>query len=221
MKIKTGNDMNRSKLSGFIISAILVAICMGTGIACSNPTTDRSILPDSLHIEEGDVVLRRGTGMTSRAVMLADGGSDYSHCGIVVIVDGKAMVVHAVPDEPDFEGDVDRVKMEPIRCFYSSIRASKGCVLRCKNRGVARRSARKATEYYRRGLLFDHNYDIADSTELYCSELVELAYRAGGRDISDGKRHNIRLPGMKLQNVILPSDFLKSKELYTVSRFRN
>ena len=152
--------------------------------------------------------------------MLADGGGDYSHCGIVVIAGGKAMVVHAVPDEPDFEGDVDRVKMEPIRCFYSSIRASKGCVLRCKNRDAARRSVKRALQYYKLGLLFDHDYDIADSTKLYCSELVELAYRGGGIDISGGRRHNIRLPGMKLQNVILPSDFLKSKMLYTVAEFK-
>ena len=37
--------------------------------------------------------------------MAADRGGSYSHVGMVVDSCGVMMVVHAVPDEPDYEGD--------------------------------------------------------------------------------------------------------------------
>lgn len=50
-------------------------------VACTNheKPVGLSILPTSYQARNGDVVLRKGTGLTSRAVMFADGGSDYSH----------------------------------------------------------------------------------------------------------------------------------------------
>ena len=197
----------------------LVFICLFV-VACSGTKGERMILPDDLVLTEGDIVFRRGTGLMSLTVVAADGGK-YSHMGIVVDSAGVKMVVHAVPDEPDFPGDTDRVKMEPIESFFSSIRASKGCILRCVDRRVAAGSARKALEIYRRGVLFDHDYDISDTTKMYCSELVELAYSTHGISPAEGRRHNMRFPGMKLKNVILPSDYLKSHHLRMVAHFQD
>lgn len=192
-------------------------------VACTNheKPVGLSILPTSYQARNGDVVLRKGTGLTSRAVMFADGGSDYSHCGIVVIKNNKVMVVHAVPDEPDFEGDLDRVKLEPIEMFFSTIRASKGCVLRCKNEQLAKKSAQTALKIFQRGVLFDHNYDLSDTTKMYCCELVELSYQANGIELSEGKRHNVNFPGLKFRNVILPSDFLQSDCLQVIKVFND
>ena len=44
----------------------------------------------------------------SQAVLLAEKDGAYSHTGIVVDSAGVLMIVHAVPGEPDFEGDEDR-----------------------------------------------------------------------------------------------------------------
>ncbi len=189
--------------------------------SCEKKRKAHSILPSGCRILNGDIVLRHGTGIASRAVMYADAGSDYSHCGIAITYGKRIMVVHAVPDEPDFNGDVDRVKMESIENFYSSIRASKGCILRCTDKTIAEKAARKAKELYHKNILFDHNYNIEDSTEMYCSELVEVAYFANGIDLSEGRRHNINLPGINLRNVIFPSDFLKSRLLRTVMIFED
>lgn len=199
-------------------AALLTALA-ATLISCHDRKAPQDILPESYRAMDGDIALRKGTGLTSRAVMMADGGSDYSHCGIVAVRGNRVTVIHAVPDEPDFEGDVDRVKAEPIDEFYSGIRASKGCILRCSDRAAAARSARKAEEIFRRNTLFDHRYDLADTTEMYCSELVEAAYAASGIGLSEGRRHNIELPGLKFRNVILPSDFLKSSHLRQVAVF--
>lgn len=115
-----------------IFRTFLIAIAMLTLCYCKSGNKERSILPDKASIKDGDIVLRKGTGFTSHAVAFADKSSDYSHCGIVMIKDGKPMVIHAVPDEPDFDGDKDRVKMEPLEKFFSSIRASKGRIMRSK-----------------------------------------------------------------------------------------
>lgn len=201
--------------------ALVILAALTAAVSCHGGGSPHCILPDGCAADDGDIVLRRGTGLTSHAVAYADGGSDYSHCGIAVVRNGRVMVVHAVPDEPDFEGDVDRVKMEPIESFFSSLRASKGCILRCVDRRVAAGSARKALEIYRRGVLFDHDYDISDTTKMYCSELVELAYSTHGISPAEGRRHNMRFPGMKLKNVILPSDYLKSHHLHMVAHFQD
>ena len=139
-----------------------VIVCILT--ACSKKDEKaHCIMPAGTTLEEGDIVLRKGTGLTSRAVRIADGGSDFSHCGIIVDSCGRKMVVHAVPDEPDFEGDVDRVKMERPEDFFSTIRASKGCVLRYRDRETAEKSARLAYGIYKRGTLFDDDYNDSDT----------------------------------------------------------
>ena len=204
-----------------IFRTFLIAIAMLTLCSCKSGNKERSILPDKASIKDGDIVLRKGTGFTSHAVAFADKSSDYSHCGIVMIKDGKPMVIHAVPDEPDFDGDKDRVKMEPLEEFFFSIRASKGCIMRFEDADIAYKSACSAEELFRRGILFDHDYNDRDTTEMYCSELVELAYSTHGISPSEGRRHNMRFPGMKLKNVILPSDYLKSRHLRMVAHFQD
>ena len=119
------------------VLAVLLLLAAGEALlalaACTGTEGERCIMPDSTMREcrEGDIVLRKGTGMTSRIVCAAEGSEDYSHCGIVArAADGRLVVVHAVPDEPDFEGDPDRVKSEPIESFFSHIKAQRGRILR-------------------------------------------------------------------------------------------
>ena len=197
-----------------------VIVCILT--ACSKKDEKaHCIMPAGTTLEEGDIVLRKGTGLTSRAVRIADGGSDFSHCGIIVDSCGRKMVVHAVPDEPDFEGDVDRVKMERPEDFFSTIRASKGCVLRSQDRETAEKSARLAYGIYKRGTLFDDDYNDSDTTKMYCSQLVAHVYQKCGIDITNGIRHDAILPGVKFSHVIYPSDFLRCRRLKRIVTFQD
>ena len=139
--------------------------------------------------------------------------------GIVVDSCGTMMVVHAVPDEPDFEGDVDRVKMETPEKFFLSMNAKIGEVRRLKgDTATAIRAARHAMEIYRRGTLFDHNYDDTDTTRMYCCELIEHVYKTAGLPIAGKTRHDITLPGMKLR-CILPSDLCDSEKFERIIYF--
>ena len=195
----------------------IATLCLALGSCANSRNTPHCIMSETSILKEGDIVMRRGTGVASRAVTVADGGSDFSHCGIVVYHRGKPMIVHAVPDEPDFEGDVDRVKMESAERFFSSLNSSKGCVLRCNSRKVAQASANIAKEIFHRGILFDHDYNDMDTTEMYCSELVVYAYKKAGKMIIDNERHDVNMPGLHFRHVIFPSDLLKSKELKRIA----
>lgn len=177
-----------------------------------------SILPAGTELREGDVVLRMGGGVTSHAVVAADHGGQYSHVGIVVDSCGHPMIVHAVPDEPDFAGDVDRVKMDSPDRFFSPMRASRGMVRRQGNAAAAHRAALWALAKYKQGTAFDHDYDSADTTRMYCTELVAHAYASAGLDIAGPPTHEVNLPALHTR-CWLPSDFGTSRQLTTIAEF--
>ena len=196
-----------------LASILLLAACGG---GSRKPST---ILPEGTVVQPGDILLRRGNGMVSRVVIMADNGGTYSHVGIAVDSAGHTMVVHAVPGEPDFKGDVDRVKMETPEKFYRYINACAGCVMRTADNKTAKRAADVAMAIYRRGTLFDHDYDDSDSSKMYCCELVEHSFMKAGLRLINVPRHNFRLPGKTFNNIRLPSDFVTSKALRQVTSF--
>lgn len=177
-----------------------------------------SIMPANVSLEEGDIVFRRGGGFTSHAVLMGDRGGQYSHVGIVADSAGVKMIVHAVPGEPDFDGDPDRVKMERPETFFSSIRTNVGEVCRVADRGAARRAARKAVEIYRKHTLFDHDYDDRDTARMYCTELVSYVYKCAGMPLVGKDRHRVDLP-MLHADVLYPSDIHHSRKLKTIIIF--
>lgn len=204
----------------FLMKKAMIIIAMLALLAACKQQAPHSILPEGCVLEEGDLVFRRGNGMTSRAVLAVDRHGSYSHIGIAVDSCGTIMIVHAVPGEPDYEGDPDRVKMESPEKFYSSLNARIGEVRRLHdNRAAASEAARHALEVYRRGTLFDHDYDDSDTTKMYCCELITFAYGKAGIRLTDGKRHRFKLPGMKPICCILPSDICNSRMLTKIISF--
>lgn len=187
--------------------------------ACSDNTgREGSILPADLQLQEGDVVFRRGGGFTSHAVLMADRGGIYSHVGIVADSAGQLMVVHAVPGEPDYEGDEDRVKMDCPADFFAKTRASRGAVYRPTDSQAARLAARQAMATYRRRALFDHDYDDSDTTAMYCTELVVHAYSKSRRPLRGLTRHHLHLVGFEA-DCVLPSDLVHCKNFKEITTF--
>jgi hypothetical protein len=177
-----------------------------------------TILPDNVELKAGDVVFRRGAGFTSQAVLLAEKGGVYSHTGIVVDSAGVLMIVHAVPGEPEFDGDEDRVKMELPEVFFHPMRAQQGAVCRHADSCAAQQAAIRAIQTYRRHPLFDHDYDDTDTTRLYCTELVVHAYSQTTCPMKDVRHQHLHLVGFEA-DCILPSDVLGCKELKQVATF--
>ena len=134
-------------------------------VSCSDEL--HCIMPSDVGLRAGDLVFRRGGSLSSRAVVMADTDKGYSHIGMVVDSAGKAMIVHAVPYEPDFKGDFDRVKLETPQRFFLSDRAIVGEVRRLEDWRLAKRASLKALAYYKRHTAFDHDYNTNDSTKVY------------------------------------------------------
>ena len=204
------------RFSSYVAIVVIAVIALAS---CGRKDA-RSILPDGLKLREGDIVFRRGNGLTSRAVLAADRHGLYSHVGMVVDSCGVMMVVHAVPGEPDYDGDPDRVKMETPEKFFISLNADIGEVKRLRGDTVAPAvAAREAVEIYRRGTLFDHDYDDSDTSRMYCCELVMHAYARAGIPLVGTFRHEFRLPGLGLIRCVLPSDICNNGRLATVAAF--
>lgn len=198
------------------MTGILSLLCFA---ACGeNKTSHYSILPQDLKLEAGDIVFRQGESMASNAVRVADRNGCYSHIGIVVDSAGIPMIVHAVPNEPDFEGDTDRVKMDSPKNFFQRSRAEIGEVMRISQPQQAQKAAREAFRLYRKGIPFDHEYDETDSTKMYCTELVLYVYQNIGIDLRTGPRTDINIPGFEAK-CYFPSSVHRSEKLKSVRIF--
>ena len=190
-------------------------------MCCQKDKKEEKGLPVE-QFRSGDIVFRRGTGIMSRTVLAADDrGGAYSHVGILVRGQRKWKVVHAVPGEPDFEGDPDRVKMEDISLFFAPEKALCGGVMRLKKESdslKACRASEYATDIYRRHTLFDHAYVREDTTRMYCTELVEFVYRKVGIDLVEERVSRIRVPCFA-GDYVFPSALQESSCLKLVYSF--
>lgn len=178
---------------------------------------DYTILPADLHLQAGDVAFRQGESINSQAVLKADRNSAYTHVGIVVDSAGIPMIIHAVPGEPDFKGDPDRIKMESPEKFFMRSKALIGEIMRPANADKAARAADTAMRLYRKGILFDHNYNDNDSTRMYCTELVLYAYRTIGINLAARPHASIKFPITFFG--YFPSSIHASHHLHSVRKF--
>ena len=211
----------RSTTLQLLLAAVLTA-AVPTACRHQPPRTKaarhHSLLPPDAELRPGDVVFRRGEGLTSHVVLAADREGNYSHTGIVVDSCGTLLIVHAVPGEPDFEGDPDRVKADRPDHYFDTQYARIGEVCRTADSTAARRAADAAWQVYRRHTLFDHDYNDQDTTRMYCTELVAYAYAQAGIDIVEGRGHHINLPFLQA-DCVFPSDIHASPFLTTVIQF--
>ena len=62
---------------------------------------------------------------------------------------------------------------------------------------------------------FDHDYDLKDTTKLYCTELLQLLYSHVGIDLSEGRITSISFPGVNA-DLIMPADVHHNPQLTTI-----
>ena len=169
---------------------------------------------------EGDLVLRCGYGAESKVVTEAS-QSIYSHIGILHYDTPTAQwqVLHAVPGEAE-QGEPEWLKAEPISVFYAPDRAIRGAWLRvnCPD-NIADEATRYALQKVTEQVEFDNDYLLSDTTQIYCTELVWLAYLHQGIDLSEGHRHQV--PSLFSQDgeCIFPCDIEKSSFIIFVQPF--
>ena len=204
------------------LACLSTSCCWRNDIATKEAELSRWIEQVSPCLREGDLVFRKGIGIAGQIVTMA-GGSDeiYSHIGIVVCPQDSSgwFVCHAVPGEPEYEGDIDRVKCEPIESFFSPQKSSRGKVVRvsCVD-SVAHKAATATLLMWRQSVPFDHDYDWMDTTAFYCTQLVAWAYALEGIDLVEDRSHPARIPCFN-GDYVFPSDIEKSDLLTYISYY--
>lgn len=205
------------RLSVLVLSGMSFCLFVSAGCKAGGARMAED-LPAGL-FQDGDLAFRRGTGLTSRVVLAADKSGAYSHVGILKWMDGKWHVIHAVPGEPDYRGDEDRVKAEAIESFFARTRAASGAVMRVEDAPEpARRAAGHARRLFRAGVLFDHEYDLTDTVRMYCTELVDYVYKLEGVDLSEERLSKIDIPLFD-GYYLLPNDIARSERLRLIYVF--
>lgn len=200
--------------------ALLYTLTLTT-VTCNNNISreyaEKRNIPIEFH--NGDIVFRRGSGATSRAVLHANHRGSFSHVGVAMNIGDKWMVIHSVPYEGASRDD-DKIHVEPVEDFFNSIKASSGAVYRLSHMDSTQQKV--ICSYLESQIInetpFDHKYDLTDSTMLYCSELVWRSYLKIGVDITDGNRTKVSLPGFKGLH-ITPADIEYNSDLELIYRF--
>lgn len=181
------------------LSLIFLALCV---VQCS---TRRDVVP-VIPFEElrgGDVAFRLGRTLQSDAIAAAtEDESRYSHVGVIVGRGDSLRVVHI---EPERDGE-ERVKMENVDEFFHPARAVAGCVARYENLTEQQRQTieREALQLYAKGVAFDHDYSLEDTTRMYCTELVDFVFRRADVVLTEQRR---RVPLVE-EEVLFPTDML-------------
>jgi uncharacterized protein YycO len=187
----------------------------GISVSCKQK---QEVAVENIAFQEGDLVFRRGVGVRSRAVLYSDSQGIYSHTGIVVLKDSTFQVVHITPGERENDENADIIKIEPISDFWRHDRASHGAVYRLKDSTLCEKAAQQALRLLQKGVLFDHDYQLDDTTKMYCTELVWYAYAQAGKDISYEKRSVMNVP-LYAGSYIFPSDIYSNSDFILVYSF--
>lgn len=194
-----------------------VIICLLL-VACGQQQTESSLSVDVKLLQEGDLILRRGRSVSSRAVVRADRQSNvYSHIGVLVCDSSQWFVIHCVPGEAEETNGEEIIKCDSLALFLRCDRAEAGAVFRYDTTAEVRTAvAADARRFLQSKVPFDRRYLCSDTTQLYCTEMVELLYRHAYIYLSEGRRHN---PPAFREPVIYPSDITRNNRLIEVARF--
>jgi len=123
---------------------------------------------------EGDLIVRDGNGFWSSMFRnTSPREKRFSHVGIIIFEDGDPFVVHAIASE---ETCVGAVRKEPLESFTHGLRD--WAVFRLNiDQDDARKIGIQARQLI--GTPFDMDFDLEDSSAVYCTELAYLSINRG------------------------------------------
>lgn len=149
-------------------------------------------MPDSVYdkLQEGDLIMRKGTGPLSFHIMNATKEA-YSHCGIIVKDNGKWRVIESMGGSVS-KGEIDGMQMVDLTEFVQYAADSMLYICRATfqdSLGVKIRD--RAYHYLESGATFDHSFNLFEHDRIYCSELVFLILRdiTGENQMKIRKKH--------------------------------
>jgi len=140
----------------------------------TNPYNKHLIDSSIQLLQHGDVVVRTGNDITSEMFKQANQtDKTYSHCGIVMIEDGKPYVYHCIggEDNPD-----EVLRRDSIQFWVSPANNTGFGILRYRFSPSQLDSFCNITKtYYSQQKKFDMDFDLQNDDKLYCAELLYIA----------------------------------------------
>lgn len=204
----------------WIILPLLASGLLVLGHVCESLEEPRSsaLAFEDVVFESGDVIFRRGTGLVSRAVLSVDARSRFSHIGIIHLVAGEPLVIHASPGTS--LADPTKIMIEPMADFFAADQTLAAALYRPRKdyREAGEQAAAIAYGYVLEERLFDVAFSLETAEALYCTELVWRSYLEAGLDLVGGKLDQLSIP-LYQEKCLLPSSLEMSPYLYHVHNF--
>ncbi len=123
-------------------------------------------------LQNGDIILRHGYGMASDIIVQSlNEKYDISHCAVLTKEENQFNVIHSVSQSlSDFDG----VQTQSLNRFINDSKINSLIIVRYKNPTHTDNAliAEKAKYYLLKKLPFDNDFNIEDSTKIYCTELI-------------------------------------------------
>lgn len=122
-------------------------------------------------IKNGNLVLRSGADAISYMLRMMNAeNKNWSHCGIAFWENDSLMIYHSIGGEDNPDAHLQR---DPAQRFFSPFSNERiGIVSYDLKKEEIKSLHEKATEYFRKGVKFDMDFDLNTDEKLYCSEFV-------------------------------------------------
>jgi hypothetical protein len=134
-------------------------------------------------IHSGDIILRRGYGFFSEAIVKSQKDPNaFSHCAMVIKTHDSLSVLHALSSSV---AEFDGVQIQSLQRFLNESLPNSIRIVRFKTTSdTIQMLEAKLSSYARTKKPFDHSFNNADTSEFYCTELFHHSFKQVlGRDI--------------------------------------
>jgi len=129
-------------------------------------------------LQEGDIILRRGFGIISDAIVkYSKENLSISHCGIIVKDSANNLyVIHTVSNTL---ADIDGIQKDELNLFVRGSHPNTLIVTRYlyENDTMQKSIVYWANYYLSKQIPFDHQFNCEDSTRFFCTEFVRNVFK--------------------------------------------
>lgn len=148
---------------------IRLILSIGFSLLAASCNHSSSCKIDCSQFREGDIILRKGRGLISDLIVSSLKDTlPYSHCGILVSEKNEWKVIHSIARELS---DVDGVQICSLNRFLADCDKQCYMIVRSRSATAGLQIAKSARYYVGQNIPFDYQFNLADSSAFYCSEL--------------------------------------------------
>jgi hypothetical protein len=172
-------DLTLLGLTSIIILLIGSSARFSSRTANLSEEKNREFPPLSiLQLKDGDVILRKGNSVFSELIArnfpAAEG---MSHCGFIFKIDDQYQVIHTISKSLS---DIDGIRINTLEEFVQEAKQNRICIIRYHKKLNSVSMKARCLVLLKQKIPFDNDFDLNDSSRLYCSELLRKCYLEQG-----------------------------------------